>query len=203
MACKDDLLAFQISHFGDDTKPDTWFVDAETALNFDPALNDDGLGYYEDGVKRTLTDEQIEMFRHTEMELLLREEQLRKEQDDGQIERIEPRAFGQPTRERSVSTSSNVSSVEGDLLGLAQAELRAPQLPDIERKLSRGDRSEASSCAASGQKGRSEDIPYDQRHKRKWEGYIEDNDPVEGSLTHRRIVREMDEQHEASIDLDY
>jgi hypothetical protein len=34
---------------------------------------DDNLGYYEDGVKRTLTDEQIAMFRHTEIETLLSE----------------------------------------------------------------------------------------------------------------------------------
>ncbi|KAH9220575.1 hypothetical protein DL95DRAFT_34774 [Leptodontidium sp. 2 PMI_412] len=34
---------------------------------------DDGLGYYEDGVKRTLTDEQIAIFRHSEIEALLRE----------------------------------------------------------------------------------------------------------------------------------
>ncbi|KFY05053.1 hypothetical protein O988_00311 [Pseudogymnoascus sp. VKM F-3808] len=34
---------------------------------------DDNLGYYEDGVKRTLTDEQIAMFRHTELETLARE----------------------------------------------------------------------------------------------------------------------------------
>ncbi|KFY01064.1 hypothetical protein V490_01103 [Pseudogymnoascus sp. VKM F-3557] len=34
---------------------------------------DDNLGYYEDGVKRTLTDEQIAMFRRTEIETLVRE----------------------------------------------------------------------------------------------------------------------------------
>jgi hypothetical protein len=34
---------------------------------------DDGLGYYDDGVKRTLTDEQIAMFRHSEIQALLRE----------------------------------------------------------------------------------------------------------------------------------
>lgn len=34
--------------------------------------DDDGLGYYEDGVKRTLTDEQIAIFRHTEVQELLR-----------------------------------------------------------------------------------------------------------------------------------
>ncbi len=36
-------------------------------------VQDDGLGYYEDGVKRTLTDEQIAMFRHSEIQTLLRE----------------------------------------------------------------------------------------------------------------------------------
>ena len=40
---------------------------------------DDGLGYYPDGVKRTLTDEQIAMFRHSEIYSLLRKRQLRKE----------------------------------------------------------------------------------------------------------------------------
>ncbi|KAF2013217.1 hypothetical protein BU24DRAFT_410985 [Aaosphaeria arxii CBS 175.79] len=34
---------------------------------------DDGLGYYDDGVKRTLTDEQIALFRHTEIQTILRE----------------------------------------------------------------------------------------------------------------------------------
>jgi len=34
---------------------------------------DDGLGYYNDGVKRTLTDEQIAIFRHSEIQALLRE----------------------------------------------------------------------------------------------------------------------------------
>jgi len=33
---------------------------------------DDGLGYYPDGVKRTLTDEQIAIFRHSELEALRR-----------------------------------------------------------------------------------------------------------------------------------
>lgn len=34
--------------------------------------DDDGLGYYSDGVKRTLTDEQIAIFRHSELEKLRR-----------------------------------------------------------------------------------------------------------------------------------
>jgi len=35
-------------------------------------VDDDGLGYYPDGVKRTLTDEQIAIFRHSELEALRR-----------------------------------------------------------------------------------------------------------------------------------
>lgn len=39
--------------------------------------DDDGLGYYEDGVKRTLTDEQIEIFRHSELEELRKQQEKR------------------------------------------------------------------------------------------------------------------------------
>lgn len=45
-------------------------------------IDDDGLGYYEDGVKRTLTDEQIAIFRHSEIEALLRDRRHAKEAQD-------------------------------------------------------------------------------------------------------------------------
>lgn len=41
--------------------------------NTEDAEEEDGLGYYEDGVKRTLTDAQIAIFRHSEIQTLLRE----------------------------------------------------------------------------------------------------------------------------------
>ncbi|RAL03598.1 uncharacterized protein BO80DRAFT_500379 [Aspergillus ibericus CBS 121593] len=43
--------------------------------------DDDGLGYYPDGIKRTLTDEQIRIFRHSEIHALLREKELREEEE--------------------------------------------------------------------------------------------------------------------------
>lgn len=46
---------------------------------------DDGLGYYEDGVKRTLTDEQIAMFRHSEIQALLRARRLAREATDSEV----------------------------------------------------------------------------------------------------------------------
>jgi len=50
---------------------------------WDGAYEDDDLGYYPDGVKRTLTDEQIEIFRHSELEALRRaDEKAVKHRDD-------------------------------------------------------------------------------------------------------------------------
>ncbi|QUC18466.1 uncharacterized protein UV8b_02707 [Ustilaginoidea virens] len=37
--------------------------------------DDDDLGYYDDGVKRTLTDEQVEMFRHSELRELAKNQE--------------------------------------------------------------------------------------------------------------------------------
>lgn len=39
---------------------------------YEEGEDDDGLGFYPDGVKRTLTDEQIAMFRHSELQKLQR-----------------------------------------------------------------------------------------------------------------------------------
>ncbi|KAH8899363.1 hypothetical protein GQ53DRAFT_816516 [Thozetella sp. PMI_491] len=51
----------------------TSVLDAEEDGNYyEEEEEDDGLGYYPDGVKRTLTDEQIAMFRHSELESLRR-----------------------------------------------------------------------------------------------------------------------------------
>lgn len=50
----------------------------------------DNLGYYADGVKRTITDEQIAMFRHTEIETLLRQ---KRKSDEAKADKAE-RASG-------------------------------------------------------------------------------------------------------------
>ncbi|KAJ5953591.1 hypothetical protein N7454_000487 [Penicillium verhagenii] len=77
----EDLRAFQVQHF-----PGCESVSASaTELEYDEgAGNDEDLGYYPDGVKRTLTDEQIQIFRHSEIHALLRARQL--EQDDAEYE---------------------------------------------------------------------------------------------------------------------
>ncbi|KAF4967307.1 hypothetical protein FSARC_5137 [Fusarium sarcochroum] len=77
----DDLFAFHEAHFSQAalTSFGSDFVDSPSQddVQHDVAIDaweeeDDGLGYYPDGVKRTLTDEQIEIFRHSELEALRR-----------------------------------------------------------------------------------------------------------------------------------
>ncbi|KAI4915816.1 hypothetical protein J4E90_004262 [Alternaria incomplexa] len=78
----DDLRAFHAQHFPHAPPPEHilhgFEPEAEAAEEYyDEA--DDGLGYYPDGTKRTLTDEQIAMFRHSEIHAMLRKRRVRKE----------------------------------------------------------------------------------------------------------------------------
>ncbi|KZF26122.1 hypothetical protein L228DRAFT_264548 [Xylona heveae TC161] len=67
--------------------------------------DDDGLGYYSDGTKRTLTDEQIAMFRHSELQALLRERRKQKLQQEETSDVIEPLA---------ISSAPDRSNIEED-----------------------------------------------------------------------------------------
>lgn len=80
---QEDLSAFHARVFGSaapapllHTEPEIHSSDAYKQASDG---NDDDLGYYPDGAKRTLTDDQIAMFRHSEIYSILRERQVRKE----------------------------------------------------------------------------------------------------------------------------
>ncbi|KAF1912420.1 hypothetical protein BDU57DRAFT_559656 [Ampelomyces quisqualis] len=75
----DDLRAFHATHFPHASAPEHMLhgVDQDTAEE-----EDDGLGYYPDGTKRTLTDEQIAIFRNSEVQRILRTRRLRREGAD-------------------------------------------------------------------------------------------------------------------------
>jgi hypothetical protein len=200
---KSDLLAFQLSHFGDDTQPETWFVEAEVALSYKPECDgeeeeDDELGFYYDGVKRTLTDEQIDMFRHSEMQQLIREGALAREEQESIEDAENP-----PKNDHTERALSPASSIEEELLDIPAPTLTVPPTKKIERQPSPSNRSDSTSTSATRQRQREKEVPYDQRKKRKWEGFIEDIDPEHGSRTHRRIVRELDEQRNVDVELDY
>ncbi|KAL9088753.1 MAG: hypothetical protein Q9165_006062 [Trypethelium subeluteriae] len=91
---EDDLRIFHLSHFGRPLPQTSLAADQSHffAQNYGTreeygsdgkeydgqGEEDDGLGYYPDGIKRTLTDEQIAIFRHTEIQTLLRERRRRR-----------------------------------------------------------------------------------------------------------------------------
>ena len=83
LVTQEDLYAFHARIFGSSAPIQRSFTEQEV---YDDATDkeisraeDDDLGYYPDGNKRTLTDEQIAMFRHSEIYSILRERQVRKE----------------------------------------------------------------------------------------------------------------------------
>ncbi|RDW87573.1 hypothetical protein BP5796_03267 [Coleophoma crateriformis] len=82
-----DLAAFHAKHFSSVSVTHfsaNFLGPVEEEEYYDE--EDDGLGYYDDGVKRTLTDEQIAMFRHSEIESLLREQRhAREARDDSEV----------------------------------------------------------------------------------------------------------------------
>ncbi|KAI0534567.1 hypothetical protein GGR58DRAFT_50461 [Xylaria digitata] len=79
-----DIESFHATHFSHHAISlfESQFLRPDLAHNSDADYGnydedeeeDDGLGYYSDGVKRTLTDEQIAIFRHSELEALRRAE---------------------------------------------------------------------------------------------------------------------------------
>lgn len=226
---KDDLLAFQFAHFGDDSRPEKWFVTPDEAINFEPEY-EALLGYYEDGIKRTLTDEDIAFFRRRE------QWDLERRQAEDLDERVAEWSsegaggdenFAKQTMNRALSPRSDVSSLEDELVSAAvrekmhqippekpQAQALQPKPSELRqaawqqswnppREHSQSSRSDTVVATDGNKRRRTREVPYEERHKRNWESYIEANDPLEGSLTHRRLARELDDQKQESIEMDY
>jgi hypothetical protein len=155
-------------------------------LAYDPTAEEaayeaeeDDLGTYEDGVKRTLTHEQIELFRHSEIQQLLRAERLKQEYGEDAT----PVASG----------SATPATQEPDHPGFAGNEQR--RWSDIKRK--------SSTPSVGAKRKREEHVPYYERHKRKWEAHVAKEDPTEGSITMNRLRREMDNKKAEVVELDY
>jgi hypothetical protein len=85
---QDDLRIFHAKHFPHASAPSHFVHGVEPTKEVYEEIYeeyDDGLGYHPDGVKRTLTDEQIALFRHTEIQTIIRE-RLRKRENGGSPE---------------------------------------------------------------------------------------------------------------------
>lgn len=109
--------------------------------------------------------------------------------------------------QRATPPASDLSSLEDELLAYASVsqKQRSPSPTFSKRRPSEGRRSESNSTSADSwrQQRSRQEVPYGERHKRKWETYIHEQDPIEGSMTHRRLARELDDKQEEPIEMDY
>jgi hypothetical protein len=113
---QDDLAAFHATHFAAHSVnhfAEQFLGPVEEGYPEDTEEN--YLGYYEDGAKRTLTDEQIAIFRHSEIQALLRErrhaaEARESEEEDGQVQPDVPE--GQKLREEDGQAQKNMPEVQ-------------------------------------------------------------------------------------------
>lgn len=72
---------------------------------------DEDLGFYKDGVRRTLTDEQIAMFRHSEIQRLLAERRRQRDREEERQQKLERKKTGSTQqvqdRQQSVTFESD------------------------------------------------------------------------------------------------
>ncbi|OOF96367.1 hypothetical protein ASPCADRAFT_506058 [Aspergillus carbonarius ITEM 5010] len=122
----EDLQAFQAKHFPGSacpTPPLTTTLAEEhpdhqqQEEHYYYEEEEDDLGYYPDGVKRTLTDEQIRIFRHSEIHALLREKQLREEEEAEARAEAEVEAEAERARKSVRDTADETAAAAADAKG--------------------------------------------------------------------------------------
>lgn len=78
------LQTFHQTHFPGQSVPLTKSASAPRPHLQDEIEPESDLGYYPDGTRRTLTDQQIALFRHSEIQRLLKARQTRREREEQQ-----------------------------------------------------------------------------------------------------------------------
>ena len=167
---------------------------------------DDGLGYYPDGVKRTLTDEQVAIFRHSEIYAILRQRQVARENLEADEKDEGADAFPE-----------SASALMGLLL--PTEENVSDQTPynsagQVNKRLQNGSHVEEAmpppalptSSVKASRVSRSQEMPArrDQKRKRsRREADVDDTDDVSEERKSRAQVRQLDEVAAEEQALDY
>lgn len=139
----------------------------------EPNYEDDDLGYYPDGVKRTLTNEQIAMFRHSEIYSLVRKREIQNETRDID-EHVDPGPLHQGSTpydvvnmRQELDVGDGDSNDDGEYLKFLEAEKRQME---ADRKQTEAEHNVK---------------------KRKF-NRINGSKPHHRAPTHRRMARELD-----------
>ncbi|KAL2041492.1 hypothetical protein N7G274_005874 [Stereocaulon virgatum] len=187
---QDDLDAFHVRVFGYTTAPPRLIPLGETTYN-DQHLDHNGdqngsdLGYYSDGAKRTLTDDQVAMFRHSEIYAILRARQVHKENreadgdehSDGQVDCIRG-MLQAPTSSDEDSEMSSSKYVE--------------ETATIYESVPQNDASALQAKRSSSNKRKRDDA-----------NGVDVHDRARSSRSTRRVVRELDGAMPEDQVLDY
>ncbi|KAI9811356.1 MAG: hypothetical protein M1827_005516 [Pycnora praestabilis] len=183
---EDDFHTFYVQHFSPQSI--THISTASTISEFenDLAGEDDGLGYYPDGRKRTLTDEQIAIFRHSEIQALLREQRhARENKEPSEDGECDPGLAEAEAELGEVLEDSEETTVpkddDGEQTGLVE---------DDEQEYEEFLRKEQAELQSSRSK------------KRKRKG-AKATKSTESEKTERRMAREEDDFKEEAGGLDY
>ena len=196
-----DLLTFHLQTFGKPfqaasvAEPNGETYTNEYYDHYDEEEHD--LGYYPDGTKRTLTDQEIEIFRHSEIHALLRAKELRdEEREEGLASESEPASEGEiledhhhqsPTTTPKVSAAASVASGEEAVVDDDKDD------DDEDEEYARFLEQERTEFAEAAAK---------RREERRWSQSLS-RDGNDRTVSTRRKVREMDEVRDQEVALDY
>ncbi|MCJ1320275.1 hypothetical protein MMC15_005613 [Xylographa vitiligo] len=198
----DDLLAFHARTYGQTfpgSIPDLSTGSVPGVSGEDEAQCQDMLGYYEDGVKRTLTDAQIAMFRHSEVEALLRAQRHAREKESSEFltvarsQELQDGVWGlQQVDEDRVEEGGTTQKI--DIKDIASEELDVEGSDEIEEdddeeeyaRFLEAERREMELIAASR-------VTKNNKNQKS----------QSGKASTRRIVRELDEIPSGTDALDY
>lgn len=153
--------------------------------------DDDGLGHYPDGQKRTLTDEQVAMFRHSEIYSIVRARQVKRENEG--LDEEEEGADGTAATADG-ETPSAVSPLEEKKIRITAGGSRDDDVNDDD--------------PASPPVSRGSDPPHacsrQKRRKLNRQRNTEEAVARRDEIPSRRLIREMDAAVEADQpELDY
>lgn len=115
------LRSFHIDHFAGQEVPDIQPTNQNDETEDEPAVAD--LGLYHDDVRRTLTDEQIAMFRHSEIQRLLAERRRKKETEDDKKQQTKQVRAKNETK-RSNLENSDLSRFDNDEIVHGRPEIK-------------------------------------------------------------------------------
>jgi len=178
----DNLVEFHASHFHGSALPN------KAPEDFWEEQEDDGLGYYEDGTKRTLTDEQIAIFRHSEVQDLIKrciQSNLEREEaasEDDDVEKITAIVAEETVSVTEIGIASGLRETA------AKSNQESSKLPSSRSKVTNRKRKRPVPDESGRGKSRRDPGNFTEEGKNK---------------TYRRICRDMDSSKDESILLDY